>query len=127
MAKEIGADYCIAGVGIAGALLAVKLAESGKKIVMLDQGPRYSKGDRWAMIRGQKETLNDFYDYNDETEEGVVTPHTSAPEGSETAVWAHQRQFGIGGTALHYEGNMTRPREEDLKVRSLFGYGQSRP
>jgi choline dehydrogenase-like flavoprotein len=45
MAREIMADYCIAGCGIAGAILAVKLAATGKKIIMLEQGPRFSGED----------------------------------------------------------------------------------
>ncbi|MFC1657400.1 GMC oxidoreductase [Candidatus Moduliflexota bacterium] len=127
MTQEIKADYCIAGVGIAGALLAAKLSESGKNVVLLDQGPRYSEEDRAAMIKGQRETLNDFADFNDGAPEGVVTPHSSAHEGDDAVPWTHQRIFGVGGSALHYEGNMTRPREEDLQVKTLYGYGRDWP
>jgi choline dehydrogenase-like flavoprotein len=35
--------------------------------------------------------------------------------------------FGIGGTALHFEGFMVRPLESDLRVRSLYGYGRDWP
>jgi flavin-dependent dehydrogenase len=43
MAREIESDYCIAGAGIAGLLVASKLAESGKQILILDQGPGISE------------------------------------------------------------------------------------
>jgi choline dehydrogenase-like flavoprotein len=127
MAEEIRTEYLIAGSGVAGVLLATRLAASGKKVVLLDQGPRYSEEDRAAMIDRQKETLNDFSDYNDGAKPGVVTPHTSAPEDSNTAEWTHQRLFGVGGTALHFQAIMARPREEDLKVKTLYGYGRDWP
>lgn len=127
MAREIKTDYCIAGCGIAGAILASKLAATGKRIVVLEQGPRFSEGDRAKMIARARETLNDFADYNDDASPGTVTPHTSAKQEGQVAEWAAQRLFGVGGTALHFEGFMIRPRGEDLKVRTLFGYGRDWP
>lgn len=127
MAREIMADYCIAGCGIAGAILAVKLAATGKKIVILEQGPRFSEEDRENLIANARKTLNDFADYNDDVIPGTVTPHTSANQEGKVAEWPAQRLFGVGGTALHFEGFMIRPREEDLKVRTLHGYGRDWP
>ncbi len=127
MTKEIRSDYCIAGTGVAGILLGYRLASSGKKIVLFDQGHRYSLEDRFDMIARQKETLNDFTDYNDDEKEGTITPHTSASAGETVAVWNHIRLFGIGGSALHFEGNMMRPIESDMRVRTLYGYGRDWP
>ncbi len=50
MSDEITADYCIAGAGIAELLLASKLATTGKSVVVLDQGPRYSEQDRIDLL-----------------------------------------------------------------------------
>lgn len=127
MAREIKTDYCIAGCGIAGAMLAVKLVASGKKIVLLEQGPRFPEEDRAKMIARARDTLNDFADYNDDAFPGTVTPHTSAKQAGEVAEWTAQRLFGVGGTALHFEGFMIRPREDDLKVKTLYGYGRDWP
>ncbi len=127
MDREVRADYFIAGVGIAGTLLATKLATSGKRIVMLDQGPRFTEEDRGNMLLQARESLNDFADYNDNFEAGTVTPHTSASHGNQTVEWTAQRLFGIGGTALHFEGFMIRPQEDDFRVRSLYGYGRDWP
>ena len=127
MTREIQADYCIAGVGIAGVLLASRLAAAGRKIVMLDQGPRFSEADRERMLEQGIETLNDYADYNDQTREAMITPHSSAKPGNGVAAWAPMRLFGIGGTALHFEGLMIRPQEEDLRVKSLYGYGRDWP
>lgn len=127
MTQEIRADYCIAGAGPAGAILATKLAASGKRIVLLDQGPGYSEAERTALLRRGVDTLNDYADYNDDASDGTVTPHSSAQADGRVVDWAAQRLFGIGGTALHFEGIMGRPVTEDLKVRSLYGFGRDWP
>jgi choline dehydrogenase-like flavoprotein len=127
MTQEIRADYCIVGAGPAGAVLAAKLAGSGKQIVLLDQGPRYSEADRAAMLRRGVETLNDYADYNDDASAGSVTPYSSAEAEGQVVDWMAWRQFGIGGTALHFEAIMGRPRADDLRMRSLYGVGRDWP
>jgi choline dehydrogenase-like flavoprotein len=127
MTQEMRFDYCIAGGGIAGVLLASKLAASGKSMVILEHGARFTEADRSEMLRRGKETLNDYADYNDDVDESATTPHSSAETEGQMIEWAHQRLFGVGGTALHFEGIMARPREDDLRVRSLYGYGRDWP
>jgi glucose dehydrogenase len=127
MIKEIKSDYCIIGGGIAGILLASKLASTGKKILILDQGPRFSEEDRANMLQKSKDDLNDYSDYNDNVHPSVVTPLSSAEPGDQVVEWTNYRLFGVGGTALHFEGIMMRPIKEDMKVKSLFGYGRDWP
>lgn len=127
MSQELKTDYCIAGCGVAGAILASRLAAAGKQIVLLEQGPRFSEEDREKMIERAARTLNDFADYNDDVFPGTVTPHTSAKQEKPVAEWAAQRLFGVGGTALHFEGFMIRPREEDLCFKTLYGFGRNWP
>jgi len=127
MVKEIKTDYCIFGAGIAGIFLASKLAASGKKILILDQGPRFSEEDRQNMLQKSKESLNDFADYNDDVTPATVTQHSSASAENRTVEYMNYRLFGIGGTALHFEGIMMRPTEDDLKVKTLYGYGRDWP
>ena len=127
MTQEIRADYCIAGAGPAGSVLATKLAATGKRIVLLDQGPRYSEAERSAMLRRGLETLNDYADYNDDASAATVTPHSSSAAERQVVDWVAQRLFGIGGTALHFEAIMARPLVGDLKVKSLYGFGRDWP
>lgn len=127
MTEQLTTDYCIAGGGIAGVILAHRLAASGKKILILEQGPRYTEVDRVNLLNESKLTLNDFADYNDSVSPATVTPHSSATPGDQIVEWAPQRLFGVGGTALHFEGIMVRPREEDLRVKTLYGYGRDWP
>jgi choline dehydrogenase-like flavoprotein len=107
--------------------LATKLAATGKRIVLLDQGPHTSEAERSAMLRRGLETLNDYADYNDEASAGTITPHTSAEAGGQVVDWVAQRLFGIGGTALHFDAIMGRPLADDLKVESLYGFGRDWP
>lgn len=127
MKEEIKTDYCIVGGGIAGILLASKLASSGKKILILDQGPRFTEEDRTNMLLKSKEDLNDYADYNDNVDPGVVTPLSSANSGDHVVEWTNYRLFGIGGTALHFEGIMMRPTIEDMSVKTLYGYSRDWP
>jgi choline dehydrogenase-like flavoprotein len=66
MTEEVKTDYCMVGGGIAGVILASKLAPFGKEIVVIEQGPRSTEGDRHRMLLRSKETLNDYADDNDE-------------------------------------------------------------
>jgi len=127
MTEEIKTDYCIIGGGVAGILLASKLATSGKKILLVDQGPRFSEEDRTNILLKSKEDLNDFADYNDDLESDIVTPLSSASSVDQIVEWTNYRLFGIGGTALHFEGIMMRPTEEDMKVKTLYGYSRDWP
>jgi len=127
MSEEIKADYCIVGGGIAGAVLAAKLAASGKKILILEQGPTFTEADRLSMLRESVKTLNDYADYNDNTPSDSITPQTSATDGDQVVEWSAQRLFGVGGTALHFEGLMGRPLEEDMQVSTLYCYSRDWP
>jgi choline dehydrogenase-like flavoprotein len=124
MSEEKDTDYCIVGGGIAGIILATKLTAQGRDVTLLEQGPRFSEEDRLNMLLRSSETLNDYADYNDQVKAGVVTSHTSVKQKGPFAEWGAQRLFGLGGTTLHFEGLMMRPREDDLMVKSLYGYGR---
>ncbi|MEE8307298.1 MAG: GMC family oxidoreductase, partial [Gammaproteobacteria bacterium] len=54
-------------------------------------------------------------------------PHSSAGEADQAVDWAALRLFGVGGTALHYEGIMARPTAEDFQVNTLYGLGRDWP
>jgi len=127
MNQEIKTDYCIVGGGIAGIILASKLAASGKKILILDQGPRFTEQDRAEMLVKSREELNDYADYNDNVDPEIITPLSSASAEGQIVEWTNYRLFGIGGTALHFEGIMMRPVENDMKVKTLYGYGRDWP
>ena len=41
--KKVSADVCIVGSGAGGAVLAMKLSDSGKNVVVLEKGGHYEK------------------------------------------------------------------------------------
>ncbi len=118
MAEELKSDYCIIGAGIAGLLVTSRLAKAGHEVLVLDQGPEITQEDRSALLADLKREFRYFIDYNDHLDEKVRTPTSGA---------IADRLFGIGGTALHFEGLMIRPVEADHQVRTLFGYGRDWP
>ena len=129
MTIEFKVDVCIAGGGTAGLILANRLAVSGKTILLVEQGPTFSETDRSAMLAKAKKELNDFADYNDDPQSVFKSSHTSAEANLAKNVfeWRHERLFGVGGTALHFEGVMLRPVEDDLRTRSKFSYSRDWP
>ncbi len=119
MTEHLETDYCIVGAGIAGLLVACRLAQAGHQVLVLDQGPDITEQDRAELLaKSKSEFLNYTLDYNTHLDEDVVTPTTGS---------AVDRLFGTGGTALHFEGFMIRPVAEDHQVKSLFGYGRDWP
>ena len=99
-------------------------AASGKKIVLLEQGPRFTEADRANMLRQSKETLNDFADYNDDIQRVAVTPNSSARPGDHVVEWSAVRLFGVGGSALHFWRylmlTVTTKRDSGLTISELW-------
>src|SRR5438132_14095867 len=102
-------DAVIVGSGAAGGLLAAKLSEAGKKVVILEAGPKRGMGDlvssqiwarrlKWAgpaIETGGKDPL-------------------SAGFGS---------GWGTGGSAMHHYACWFRLHPEDFETKSRFGKG----
>ena len=79
------------------------------------------------MLSKSLEDMNVFADYNDNVDPNVITPLSSAKSDDQIIEYTNYRLFGIGGTALHFEGIMMRPVENDMKVKTLYGYGRDWP
>jgi len=118
MVEELKADYCIVGAGIAGLLVASRLARTGKRVLVVEQGPRATAETRADILRRATERFEYGADYNDGLGEDILTPTSGVTAG---------RLFGTGGTALHFGGWMVRPVKSDLKTKSLFGIGRDWP
>jgi choline dehydrogenase-like flavoprotein len=92
------ADICIVGGGIAGLLLAVRLRDSGLRVVILESGGREQ--------REQPHPLNDVIQ--------LATPYRGATEG---------RARCLGGTSTLWGGALIPFLPEDLLERPHLGLG----
>ena len=106
-------DAVIVGGGAAGCLIAAKLSQRGKKIIILEQGPDWQATDlissqiwsrrlKWAgsvvQLAGKNPIAHNF-----------------------------NTGWGMGGAALHHYANWPRMHAEDFDTKSRYGVGLDWP
>lgn len=116
-------DVCIVGAGLVGGVMAYELARRGVRVVILEAGPRYSLQDRmkymedivFGRIPGPAFTSNlparDVYSNAGEVEYPVN--------------WL--RAKAVGGSTLHWGGQIWRFLESDFRLKSLYGIADDWP
>lgn len=122
------ADVIVVGAGIAGALVADKLASAGVKVLMLEAGPRVDRGN--AVLR--------FYDALIKVPECAYpnTPYAPHPRSDDIDFYYIQtgpdkfkstylRQ--VGGTTWHWLGTSLRLVPDDFRLATRFGRGVDWP
>ncbi|HYU70463.1 MAG TPA: GMC family oxidoreductase [Burkholderiales bacterium] len=113
MAKLEKVDAVIAGAGASGSVYAAVLAKTGKKVVVLEQGPDWKLSDLIS---------SDFW--------GRRIKTAGAPfllEGRNPVGYSYQSGWGVGGAALHYFANFPRLLPNDFKVKSEHNRGLDWP
>jgi choline dehydrogenase-like flavoprotein len=124
------ADVAVIGAGVAGAIIAEKLALRGLRVVVLEAG---SDGeDRASLVRAfamatQKSPRSPYSDVD-------VSSPVASPEGEgdyEQGDSSFHFKSGylrrVGGTTWHMLGNMPRHLPADFKMRSRYGVGVDWP
>lgn len=121
-------DVLIIGSGVAGALIASRVARKGLNVILMEAGARV---DRAASVKrfqsASPKTPESAYEQSD------FTPHpeTDKPYGFYAQKGAHPfnstylRQ--VGGTTWHWLGSAIRLVPDDFRMRSLFGLGVDWP
>ncbi len=126
--ESLTADVAIVGAGVAGSLLAYKLAGAGVKVLLLEAGPRIDRAE--AVVRFQASV-----------KKGLTSPYAASPlapypdPDSRSAYYINEGPHpfggtylrGVGGTSWHMGGTASRYRPSDLRMRSLFGVGVDWP
>jgi choline dehydrogenase-like flavoprotein len=100
-------DVVIVGAGASGSVFASALAQAGKKVVVLEQGPDWQLTDLIS---------SDFW--------GRRIKPASGPfllEGKNPFGYVYQAGWGVGGAALHYFANFPRLLPNDFKIKSEHG------
>ena len=107
MATHEKVDVVIVGAGASGSVYAAVLAQAGKKVVVLEQGPDWQLKDLIS---------SDFW--------GRRIKPASGPfllEGKNPFGYVYQAGWGVGGAALHYFANFPRLLPNDFKIKSEHG------
>ena len=113
MAKLEKVDVVVVGAGASGSVYAAVLAKTGKKVVVLEQGPDWQLSDLIS---------SDFW--------GRRIKTAGAPfllEGRNPVGYSYQSGWGVGGAALHYFANFPRLLPNDFKVKSEHNRGLDWP
>lgn len=118
-------DVCIIGAGIAGSILAERLARNGAQVALIEAGNRFSLADRLTnlqrnQILGTPQwpwvlTKRDEYEDRSKDSLGYDYPLNEL------------RVKAVGGSTLHWGGLAQRLRESDFETRNRYGYGADWP
>jgi len=126
---EYRADMVIVGAGVAGLLVAWKLAQSGVSVLVLEAGPRVNRAEAVENYRSAVAKVPES-PYPD-------VPHAPRPtvlslrdgyyiqDGSDTFGSTYERR--VGGTTWHWLGTCLRHLPNDFRIRSLYGVGEDWP
>ena len=102
-------DVVIVGAGAAGSVLAAKLAQNGKTVVILEAGPEWG--------------LNDLYSsqiWSRRIKWGAALPKLG---GNDPVGLTFNAGDGTGGSALHHYAVWLRLHPEDFELQSRYGQG----
>ncbi len=106
-------DAVVIGAGAAGGVYAARLARAGKRVVVLEAGPRWQLGD---LVSSQ------LYARRLKWRGGPVLGGGSDPIAHNMIMGS-----GVGGAALHHYGTWPRMPADAFRMKSLYGRGLDWP
>ncbi|MBI3924710.1 MAG: GMC family oxidoreductase [Armatimonadetes bacterium] len=128
MAEIVEADVSIVGSGVAGALVAWRLASAGARVLILEAGPSVDRARAVAA-------------YREDPFRGLDSPYPDVPyaprpqlknltahylqEGPDLLMGLYERR--VGGTTWHWLGTAMRLLASDFELRSRYGVGVDWP
>jgi glucose dehydrogenase len=124
MAEDIAADVVIVGSGVAGALLAARLAAAGVKVAILEAGAKVDRGEATQRYRDAAIKVPEC--------PYPATPEAMHPLSNDPDFWYRQQgpdKFKstylkvVGGTTWHWLGTSLRFLPHDFSLSSSYGRG----
>lgn len=129
MAKTQKADVVIVGTGVAGALIAHQLAEAGKSVIMLEAGPRLSRGEITNNFRNSAFKMDFQSPYPSTDYAPIPTMNPKNDYLVQSGEHPYDAQFLklVGGTTWHWAASAWRYLPVDFKLKSAYGIGVDWP
>ena len=114
-------DYCVIGAGLAGSLLAYKLTMTGKKVAIIDAGPRFDIGQQAEYGVDSRGISPYILDGNH--------PSYLRYEDDSNPPYLYEQSIvkGLGGSTLAWLGTAIRLIPNDFEMYSRFGVGVDWP
>jgi choline dehydrogenase-like flavoprotein len=116
------ADVCVVGAGPAGALVAGRLAEAGRDVVVLEAGPRFDPAERTERMEEHLRPAANNLDVWD-----MGGPRDAYASSGRFYPLNATRVKGVGGSTLHWQGMVMRLHEQDFNLASEVGLGVDWP
>lgn len=136
--KEIY-DAIVVGSGAGGGTVAYRLTSSGLKVLLLEQGPKYSPFKDYPLGRNDWERWDHWEKENPdsyvtspqhlgEKAAGLMsTLHGQQLRREQEARFTYVRASGLGGSTLRYQAETHRFPEHAFRMKSLFDIGEDWP
>lgn len=130
MADSLSADFVVIGSGIIGSLTARRLVQSGASVIILEAGPRVTRGEIVARFR------------NSPRRSDWVSPYPSVPSAPhpiyqpkdsgylvQGGPYPYPAEYirQVGGTTWHWAAQAWRNLPNDFKIHTLYGVGVDWP
>ncbi|MBK3745185.1 GMC family oxidoreductase [Paraburkholderia aspalathi] len=130
MADALSADFVVVGSGIIGSLVARKLALAGASVLILEAGPRVTRGELVARFRNSPRRSDWMSPYPPVE----WAPHpVYQPVSNNYLVQAGPYPYPaeyirqVGGTTWHWAAHAWRNVPNDFKIKSLYDVGVDWP
>jgi choline dehydrogenase-like flavoprotein len=130
VAEPSSADFVVVGAGIIGSLVAHKLAQAGASVLILEAGPRVTRGELVARFRNSPRRSDWMSPYPP----APWAPHpVYLPKDNGYLVQAGPYPYAaeyirqVGGTTWHWAAHAWRNVPNDFRIKSLYGVGVDWP
>jgi choline dehydrogenase-like flavoprotein len=128
----ISTDVVVVGSGVAGALIAAKLAKAGRKVTILEAGPPIDRAAAVKVFRQATAKVPEspypntaWAPHPTVLEIGVPGTGYFLQDGPDPFGSTYERI--VGGTTWHWLGTTPRLLPSDFRMKSLFGVGVDWP